>query len=185
MDNYYSNQPQSPTHQSTPQPPPHPHQQPHPQFQAQHQRQHSASTTSYTPSSVSQYPSSTVTATAHSTTHYTPSSTPPPPPPPPKPNSQEQSRHGTPQARHSSQTPAPGNRIGQDAQMRQAMMLAGVGSQFEDPNAQVHPQQQHHQQQQQQQGISPPRIEDGWLPDGIRDKSCVPLIPIHKFQVSY
>ncbi|KAJ5160472.1 Modifier of rudimentary Modr [Penicillium canariense] len=85
-----------------------------------------------------------------------------PPPPPPKPSSHEASRGGTPQNRSSMSTPLqaqPGHRPDPPASSIQAQY------QITSPSAPL---------------PAPPSIEEGWLPDIVKDKSTIDLQSILK-----
>lgn len=98
-----------------------------------------------------------------------------PPPPPPKPGSHDQSRLGTPlsgpplPAHHGlatgsgSGSPVPDGMIGNLPSMENTD--AGLGISGSD----AHGQSQNIQSQQ----VQPPAIEEGWLPDAVKDKSYV------------
>lgn len=81
-----------------------------------------------------------------------------PPPPPPKPSSHDVSRQGTPLS-----GPGPTSRpppIQSPKQPETPRQATGAGEE-----------QQQQQAQQVQELPEPPRIEDGWLPDVVKDKS--------------
>ncbi|KAL1992426.1 hypothetical protein VTN49DRAFT_4458 [Thermomyces lanuginosus] len=85
-----------------------------------------------------------------------------PPPPPPKPSSHDVSRQGTPLS-----GPGPTSRpppIQSPKQPETPRQATGAGEE-----------QQQQQAQQVQELPEPPRIEDGWLPDVVKDKSTTEL----------
>ncbi|PGH27395.1 hypothetical protein AJ80_00873 [Polytolypa hystricis UAMH7299] len=112
-----------------------------------------------------------------------------PPPPPPKPSSHEASRGGTPLQLGSGGGGTPGQ-----AGFQPPLMVAGEGGLGQGPQGGLggaYEREQlghgaggetgaldargHQQQQQQQQQVQPPAIEDGWIPDILKDKSTTDL----------
>ncbi|KAL4868325.1 hypothetical protein BDV12DRAFT_209293 [Aspergillus spectabilis] len=80
-----------------------------------------------------------------------------PPPPPPKPSSHEASRRGTPQVN----TPSPATPQLQQGQYRPEV----ANQQFPQNTSNPHP----------TTIQRPPTVEEGWLPDGIKEKSTTDL----------
>lgn len=84
-----------------------------------------------------------------------------PPPPPPKPDSHEASRRGTPLA---GGLPTPPN---QSQGFQSPRIFPN------DYNAAVNPAGQRYGPEQPQTLAEPPRLEDEWLPDLVKNKTCV------------
>lgn len=84
-----------------------------------------------------------------------------PPPPPPKPDSHETSRHGTPLA---GGLPTPPT---------QAQGLQGARNFTNDYNPAINAAGQGYGSAQPQVLAEPPRLEDEWLPDIVKNKTCV------------